>query len=101
MNVWIRNMFFSKENDNNVNQNNSLILKRELEKWRTYCDILRKPNRDLFNQMLFSIYKYSSSIDAKGENYSTGSLFMSLKFEQYKKMIFNSNHNYKQQQLFK
>jgi hypothetical protein len=80
-----KNMFFSKENDNNVNQNNSLILKRELDKWKTYSDILRKQNRDLFNQMLqSSSYKYLGSIEAKGEQYATESLLMSLIFEQYK-----------------
>jgi hypothetical protein len=53
------NMFFSKEKGNNIiNQNNSIILKNELEKWKTYYDILRKPNRDLFNQKLQSSYKY-------------------------------------------
>ncbi|MDF2737055.1 MAG: hypothetical protein K0S93_911 [Nitrososphaeraceae archaeon] len=47
------NMFFSKEKDNNIiNQNNSIILQKELEKWKTYYHKLRKPNRDLFNQML-------------------------------------------------
>ena len=63
---------------------NSIILKREVDKWKTYSDILRKPNRDLFNQMLQSSFKYSYAIDAKGENYSTESLLMSLLFEQYK-----------------
>jgi hypothetical protein len=44
-----------EENKNEDNNNiNSIILKRELEKWKTYSDILRKPNRDLFNQMLQS-----------------------------------------------
>jgi hypothetical protein len=65
-------MFFSKEKDNNlINQNNSIILKRELNKWKTYSDSLRKPNSDLFNQMLqlSSSYKYSSSIDAKGKEF--------------------------------
>ena len=76
----------SEKKDNNANQNNSIILKRrELDKWKTYCDILRKPNRDLFNQMLqLSSYKYSSSIDAKGENYAKESLLISLIFEQIK-----------------
>jgi hypothetical protein len=64
--------------------NNSTILKRELDKWKSYSDILRKPNRDLFNQMLQSSYKYSNAIDAKGENYTTESLLISLLFEQYK-----------------
>ncbi len=44
--------------------------------------------------MLLSLYKYLDAINAKGKEYSTESLFMSLIFEQYKKMIFwNSNHN--------
>jgi polyhydroxyalkanoate synthesis regulator protein len=47
---------------------------------------LRKPNRDLFNQMLQSSYKYSSVIDAKGENNATESLLMSLLFEQQHKI---------------
>ena len=55
----------------------------------------------VFKEMLQSSYKYSSSINAKGKENSTESLFMTLIFEQYKKMIFNSNHNYQQQQLFK
>jgi hypothetical protein len=34
--------------------------------------------------MLQSTYKYSKAINAKGEDYSTESLIMSLLFEQYK-----------------
>ena len=68
------------------NNHNSIILQKELGKLKTYSDILRKPTRDLFNQMLQSAYKYSSSIDAKGENYATESLLLSLMFEQYKIM---------------
>jgi hypothetical protein len=81
------NMLFSKDEDNNNNINNnqnSITLQRELDKWKTYSDILRQPNRDLFNEMLQTTYKYSSAIDAKGENYSTESLIMSLLLEQYK-----------------
>ena len=75
----------NKKDDDNIN---SIILKRELDKWKTYSDILRKPNRDLFNQMLqSSSYKYSNATDAKGENYSTESLIMSLLLEQYKMII--------------
>lgn len=66
------------------NYNRSIILKRELDKWKNYSDILRKPNRILFEKMLQSAYKYSNAIDAKGENYTTESLLMSLLFEQYK-----------------
>lgn len=47
-----------------------------------------------FEEMLLSSYKYSYAINAKGKEYSTEILFMSLIFEQHKKMIFwNSNHN--------
>ena len=61
------NILFSKEEDdnNNINNNkNPIILQKELDKWKTYSDILRKPNRDVFNQMLQSSYKHSSSIEA-------------------------------------
>ena len=90
-------MFFSKEKkDNNVNQKNSIILKRELEKWNNFSYVLRKPNRDLFNQMLqLSSYKYSSSIDAKGKEFSTESLLISLIFDQHKMMLSNSFFNNK------
>ncbi len=68
------------------NQNSSIILEKELEKWKTYSDILGKPNRDLFNEMIQSSYKYSKSINVKGENYAIESLLMSLIFEQHKMM---------------
>ena len=43
--------------------------------------------------MLQLSYKYSNAIDAKGENYSTASLIMSLLLEQYKiRMISLSNN---------
>jgi len=64
----------------------SNILQKELKKWKTYSDILRQPNRNLFNEMLKSIYRYSNSIEVKGENYATESLIMSLLLEQYKKL---------------
>ena len=85
--VFCSNMavkFVEKDEENNYNHNNSLILKRELEKWKTYSDILRKPNKDLFNQMLQLSYKYLNALNAKGENYATESLLMSLLLEQYK-----------------
>ena len=81
-------LLFTDEKDNNdinIDQNSSsTILQRELKKWKTYSNILRQPNRDLYNEMIQSIYKYSSAIDAKGENYATESLLMSLLFEQHK-----------------
>jgi hypothetical protein len=85
-------LLFTDEKDNNdginnINQNSaSIILQRELDKWKTYSDILRQPNRNLFNQMLQSVYKYSNAIDAKEENYVTESLLMSLLLEHYKKL---------------
>ena len=50
----------------------------------------------LFKEMLQSLYKYSSSINAKGKENSPESLFMTLIFEKNKKMIFNLNDNYQQ-----
>ncbi len=64
--------------------------------------VLGKKNRLLFEEMLQSSYKYSRAIDVKGKENSTESLFMTLIFEQYKKIIFNlnNNHHHSQQQLF-
>ena len=79
---------YSNNNNDNINNYNSTILKQELDKWNnSFSSILRKQNRILFKQMLQSSYKYSNSINAKGENYSTESLLMSLLFEQYKMMM--------------
>jgi hypothetical protein len=95
----------NSSNDNNdINDNNNIdstILKQELEKWYNFSLVLRKKNRILFKEMLQSSYKYSSSIEVREKENSTESLYMTLIFDQYKKMIFNSNHNYQQQQLFK
>jgi hypothetical protein len=61
------------------------ILERELENWESFASKLRDTDRDLFNQILKSTYKYSSTIiEAKGENYSTQSLLMSLLLDQNK-----------------
>jgi hypothetical protein len=74
-----------KEDINNNNHNHFIILHKELKKWHSFSSILRKTNRELFNQMLqSSLSKYSNSINAKGEQFSTESLIMSLLFEQYK-----------------
>ena len=81
----------SKDNDNDddhiydYNNNHSTILKQEIDKWYNFSFVLRKKNRILFEEMLQSSYKYSSSIDVKGKENSTESLFMTLIFEQYKK----------------
>ena len=68
----------------NGDNHNSMILKKEIDKWKTYSNILRKLNRDLFNQMLKLSYKYSDAINAREEQMSTNSLLMALMFEQYK-----------------
>ena len=85
------NMLSTVPNDHMDDNNyNSIILQKELDKWKTYPDILRKTTRDLFNQMLRLSYKYSSSIGAKGGNYATETLIMSLLLEQYKIRMSNS-----------
>ena len=72
-------------NDDNINNHKSTMLEQELDKWNSFSSISRKQNRMLFKQMLQSSYEYSSSIDAKGDNYTTESLLVSLLFEQHKK----------------
>ena len=52
------NMLSTVPNDRMDDNNyNSIILQKELDKWKTYSDKLRKPNIDLFNQMLHLSYK--------------------------------------------
>ena len=92
----------SKDNDNDdipiyeYNHNtDSTILKQEFEKWYNFSFVLRKPNRILFEEMLQSSYKYSSSVNAKGSEFSTESLLISLIFDQHKMMLPNSFFNNK------
>jgi hypothetical protein len=62
------------DNNNDIYDYNdiySTILKQELDKWYKFSFVLRKKNRILFEEMLHSSYKYSSSIDAKGKEFST------------------------------
>lgn len=61
------------------------ILTKEIDSWKSYSDCLRKKDRELFDQMLKNCYQYSASISAKGRDYSTESLLMTLLFEQYKR----------------
>ncbi|MGE5862710.1 MAG: hypothetical protein ACM31H_02975 [Nitrososphaerales archaeon] len=70
--------------DNKTSNNDTIILKEEMDKWNNFSSVLRKHNQELFNEMLQSSYKYSSAINVKGEQFSTESLIMSLLFEQYK-----------------
>jgi heme oxygenase len=64
------------------------VLDRELENWEDFASQLKETvDIELFNQMLKSAYKYYDSIEAKGENYSTQSLLMSLLLDQHKKLL--------------
>lgn len=82
---------------NDYNNNNSTtILKQELDKWYNFSFVLRKQNRELFDRMIqLSSYKYSLSINAKGKEFSTESLLISLIFDQHKMMLPNSFFNNK------
>jgi hypothetical protein len=63
------------------------ILERERENGKSFASKLRDTkDKDLFNQMLKSVNKYSGAIKAKGELYATQSLLMSLMLEQHKKI---------------
>jgi hypothetical protein len=63
------------------------IFDREIENWESFASNLKETvDRNLFNQLLKSAYKYSGSIEAKGELYATQSLLMSLMLEQHKKI---------------
>ena len=81
-------------NDYDKNNNATTILKQELDKWNNFSLILRKQNRKLFEKMLQSSYKYSDAINAKGKEFSTESLLISLLisliFDQHKMMLPNS-----------
>ena len=68
---------------NDHNNNSTTILKQELDKWYNFSFVLRKQNREVFVRMIQLSYKYSNAINAKGEQFSTVSLIMSLLFEQY------------------
>ena len=80
---------------NDHNNNSTTILKQELYKWYNFSFVLRKQNRELFERMLQSSYKYSSSVNAKGSEFSTESLLISLIFDQHKMMLPNSFFNNK------
>jgi hypothetical protein len=72
------------------------ILNREIENWESFASKLKDTrDRELFNQMLKLAYKYSTSINAKGENFATESLLMSLLLEQHKKLMNNNQQNYR------
>jgi hypothetical protein len=85
----------SNADDIKYYNNNSTILKQELDKWNNFSFVLTKQNRELFERMLQASYKYSVAINAKGKEYSTESLLMSLIFDQHKMMLPNSFFNNK------
>ena len=84
-----KNKTMSRFDDLRINIYNSTVLQKELNRWKTYSDILRKPNRILFKEMLQSMYKYSNAIVAKGESYATQSVLMSLMLEHHKNFYNN------------
>ena len=54
---------------------------------------MRKQNRELFEQMLQSSYKYSDAINAKGKEFYTESQPISLIFDQHKMLLINAVSN--------
>jgi hypothetical protein len=76
-------------NDYDKNNNATTILKQELDKWKNFS-FLRKQNRKLFEKMLQSSYKYPDAINAKGKEFSTDSLLISLIFDQHKMLLINA-----------
>ena len=67
---------FDDGNIYDCNSNYSKILNQELDKLYNFSFVLRKKIGMLLNEMLQSLYKYSSSINAKGKENSPESLFM-------------------------
>jgi hypothetical protein len=64
--------------------NNDDILSKEIESWKGFEYALREDNRILFHEMLNECKKYGVAAIAKGDNYSTESLFMALILQQQK-----------------
>jgi hypothetical protein len=63
---------------------NEDTLTQEIESWRGFADALREEDRLFFLRMLNECYQYTSSINSKGDYFSTESLLMSLVFVQHK-----------------
>ena len=74
---------------------NEDVLTQEIESWRGFADALREEDRVLFLRMLAECYQYTSSINSKGEYFSTESLLMSLVFVQHKIINWLINRNLK------
>jgi hypothetical protein len=60
------------------------FLVKEIESWKGFEYALREENRILFHEMLNECRKYGDAAIAKGDNYSTESLFMVLILQQQK-----------------
>src|SRR5215217_3762967 len=62
------------------------ILTKEIESWRSFVDSLssKEEDRDLFNDMLNDCYKYTATINAKGQPFSAEPLIMTLLLSQHK-----------------
>lgn len=65
------------------------ILTKEIESWYIYAEYLRKQDSELFGQMLNNCHKYAPAITAKGNDYSTISLFMTILLELHKNILIN------------
>ena len=84
----------SSVSDKKINMNSNIfpyddILTKEIESWRSYAECLRKKDRKVFNNMLKNCHKYSQAINAKGKDYSTLSLLMTILLEHHK-IVLNS-----------
>ena len=60
------------------------FLTKEIESWKGFEYALREENRILFHEMLNECRIYGDAAIAKGDNYSTESLFMALILQQQK-----------------
>ena len=65
-------------------KNKEDFLIKEIESWKGFEYALREENRILFHEMLNECRKYGDGAIAKGDNYSTESLFLALLLQQQK-----------------
>ena len=66
------------------------IVTKEIESWKSYADCLRKQDKESFYGVLNRCYKYSSAISAKGTEYSTTSILMSILLEHNKYLLYDT-----------
>lgn len=60
------------------------LLKKEIEGWRRFAEVLRVDERELFNSMIDSCYQYLPSINAMGQEESKEAVLMALMLSQHK-----------------